>query len=657
MKYRNLFTEGRIGRLRIKNRVVMASMDTCLSSDTEGITSKLIDHYAARAKGGVGLIIVEGCAVVDAHLGGLWRIIRLDNDKYIAGHYELVEAVHLNGAKIMLQLHHPGRLATLEATEKRQPVAPSPIMVETPEFITVGMTIPRELTVPEIKELAEYYALAALRAKIVAYDGVEVHGGHGYLLHQFLSPRTNKRADNYGGSLENRMRFPLEVIKRIKEKCGNDFPILFRLSAEETCEGGYKIEDSKLMAQYLEKAGVDALDITTGGIEDKDGISRNVDPMSYPQGWRVALSEQIKQQVKVPIITVGVIRDPQFAEGVLAEDKADFIAIGRGLLADSDWANKALKGQPDDIRKCVSCNYCALSFMKKTPIRCAVNAEVGRDKEFMLLTPSIKAKKIMVVGSGPAGMESARVASLRGHRVMLYERMEKLGGGQLSLCSIPPHKEKMKWVLEFLSAQIHKMDIDVKLNTEVTPDIVRSVRPDVLIIATGATPFLPDLSGVDKLNVLSAHDVLREELKMVEQRVAVLGGFSLGCETAEFLAEKGNTVHLISRSAGRKLARGMHLSNRIDLMVRLRQHQNVFFLTEHDVKMITDSGVIVIDKMWRERTIEVDYVVLARGVRSVDKLSDELKGEIEEIYVIGDASKPRDIASAILEGATISRAI
>lgn len=657
IRFSKLFSAGQVGSLRLKNRIIMPAMGTFLTSDTEAVTPKLIDHYVARAKGGVGLIIVEGCAVVDSRLGGLWHLIRLDNDKYIAGHYELVETVHLSGARIVLQLLHPGRLASLEATEGRQPVAPSPIMVQTPELIFPGMVPPREISPDEIGELVEDFASAAARARRAGYDGVECHGAHGYLIHEFLSPVTNKRADNYGGSIENRVRFPIEIVRRIRGKCGKNFPVLFRMTAEDTADGGYTLEDAKVMAKYLEDAGVDALDITMGGIEDKDGISRNVDPTSYPQGWRIPYVAAIKEEVQIPTIAVGVIREPEFAESVLAEGKADFIAIGRGLLADPEWAKKAYEGRPEDIRKCISCNHCGLSFIQKTPIRCTVNAATGREKEFAEITQAAVPKEVMIVGSGPAGMEAARIACLRGHRVSLYEKGKGLGDGQLSLCSKPPHKEKMNWVGEFLATQVQKLNVEVHLESEVTAETVRAVKPDVLIVATGATLLIPEIPGINKKHVVTAHDVLYGKVSIEGKQVAVLGGFSMGCETAEFLAERDNKVMIISRSPARALARGANLSNRVDLIVRISKNENITVLNDHNVKEISDEGIVVMDKRWQERFLKADRVILARGVKPVNDLAEQLKDEIKEVYTIGDAAEPRDIAAAILEGAVIARRI
>ena len=653
-RFEKLFQPGQIGRMTLKNRLIMAPMGTRYATDTGGISEQQIAYYAERAKGGVGLVMVESAAV-DRKFAGQYQNVCIDNRLYVPSHHQLVEAVHSHGAKIALQLFHPGRNVATEAyaelTHGQQPVAPSPIPVPGSSIV------PRALTMEEIEELVEEFAAAAERARMADYDAVEVHGAHGHLINQFMSPRINQRTDRYGGTVENRIRFAVEIIRRIKEKVEVTFPVTFRLTAEETVEGGYTIEDSKRYAQYAEAAGADAMHVTMGFHHgDKDMVDRVICPQSFPQGWRVPYAEAIKQVVKVPVIAVGA-REPEFAEDVLREGKADFIAIARGLLADPKWLQNTAEGRVEDIRKCISCLYCLDSY-KAAQVRCAVNASVGREREFIPLRPAVVKKKVLIVGSGPAGMEAARIAVQRGHEVSLYEKASTLGAGQLSLCAMPPHKEMVNWLRDYLITQVEKSNIELHLGTEVTPETVEKAKPDVLIIATGARPKMLDIPGINNENVVTAHDVLGSKVEIREQKVAILGGWSTGCETAGFLAEKANRVWVIDCAPASSRGRGITEINRLDLLVRLRESKNVTFLNEHDLREICTNGITVADKKnGEEYFLTVDTVILAAGLTPVNELAAQLAGKVSEIYTIGDALEPRNIATAIYEGTLVARKI
>ena len=632
----------------------MAPMGTRYATENQGVSERQIAFYAERAKGGVGLVMVESAAV-DRKFAGQYQNVCIDNRLYIPGHNQLVEAVHYYGAKIALQLFHPGRNTAseefIELTEGQQPVAPSPIPVPGSRII------PHQLTIEEIKELVEEFAAAAERAMKAGYDAVEVHGAHGHLINQFMSPRVNQRDDRYGGSVENRIRFAVEIIKRIKERIGESFPVIFRFTAEETVEGGYTIEDSKRYAQYAEAAGADAMHVTMGfHCGDKDLIDRTICPQSFPQGWRVPYAEAVKQVVKVPVIAVGA-REPEFAESVLQAGKADFMAIARGLLADPEWPRKAAEGRVEDICKCISCLYCRDSY-KSAQLRCAVNVTVGRERELIPIKPALLKKKVVIAGGGPAGMEAARVATQRGHEVSLYEKSSVLGGGQLKLAAAPPYKDKINWLRDYLITQVGKSGLKLHLGMAATPEIVAKSKPDVLIVATGAKPKMPDIPGINNENVVTAYDVLDSKVEIRGQKVAILGGWSTGCETAEFLTERANKVWVIARSPASDRGRGVTEINRLDLLARLRDNEDITFLNEHEVKQIYPNGIAVVDKKSGEECfLEVDKVVLARGLVSVNELATQLAGNVSEIYTIGDASEPRNIASAIYEGALIARKI
>jgi 2,4-dienoyl-CoA reductase-like NADH-dependent reductase (Old Yellow Enzyme family)/thioredoxin reductase len=634
-------------------------MGTWYATDTGAISQKQIDYYAERARGGVGMIIVE-VTTVDTSIGvPPYGLPRIDADRYVMGHSELVEAVHSHGARIALQLSHPGAWVIEPLPVGRQAVGPSPMkLIFNGSFLERDV---RELTVVEIRELVERFAAAALRARRAGYDAVEIHGGHVYLIAHFLFRSMNTREDQYGGSVENRARFATEIIGRIKgDSSLEGLPVIFRFNAEETVPGGYTLEEGKAIARLIEAAGADALHITIGTGNESEGIGQTVCPMSFPQGFLVPHAAAIKSAVKIPVVAVGAFREPEFADSVLGSGKADFIALGRQLLADPEWAIKAAEGRLDDIRKCTSCNYCGSTIERGTvtAIHCAINPNLGREREFEI-RPADRRKNVMIVGGGPAGMEAARVAALRGHKVSLYERGPALGDGQLRLTWIAPGKQKMRWLYDFLTNQVMKLSVDIHLNCEVDEQMVKTTNPDVLIVATGAKPVVPQIPGVDGKNVITAHDVLGGGRKIKGQKVAVLGQFSTGAETADYLAEQGNSVVIISRSPPECLAQYHEslLGARVERILRLQRNTNVTILNGWDVKEISSGGIVIADGEGREQSIQVDEVILARGVAPVAELAHQLEGKVPEVYVIGDASEPRDIASAIYEGALVGRRI
>lgn len=637
--YAELFQPGQMGNLRLKNRLVMAPMLTHLATETGAVTEDQIRYYEERARGGVGLIIVEATCVA-APLGkGFADETCLDREGLVSGHARLVEAVHSWGARIAIQLHHAGRRTYPRFIGGLQPVGPSPVAD------AGGYPVPRELTPEEIEGIIRSFGAAAERARRAGYDAVEIHGAHGYLLHQFLAAKSNQRRDKYGGDPESRLRFTLEVIESIRQQAGRDYLIIYRFSAAS----GYSLEDTLTFARAWESAGVNALHVSVGGIGPSPVEPPALSPMARPQGWITHYAGEVKRLVKVPVITVGEIRHPEFAQSLLRQGKADFIALGRPLLADPEWPRKAGQGHPEEIRHCISCAYCRLSLQRSTPIRCLVNPATGRERTLAAPEPAPVKKRVIIIGGGPAGMEAARIAALRGHQVSLYEKGPALGHGQLRLAAVPPWKEKLRWLLDYFDRQLAKLAVEVHLNCALEAAAVKKLAPDAVIVATGARPLIPNIPGVTGQNVVNAHQVLGGEAPSLGKRVIVLGGRQTGCETAEFLAGKGYMVTIVARSPKEELAEGAFPGQRESLLFRLARG-GVETMVEHDVKEIRADGVVLVDKPGRESFRQADAVVLARGVVANRELGEALAGEVPHLQVVGDALEPRNIAQAIYEG-------
>jgi 2,4-dienoyl-CoA reductase-like NADH-dependent reductase (Old Yellow Enzyme family)/thioredoxin reductase len=633
-----LFEPFKIGTMKLKNRIVMPPMGTNFSAEGGSVTKRLKNYYVERAKGGVGLIIVEG-AYVEPKGRGSVRQLAVDHNNKIPGLRELANAVRTNDAKVALQLFHGGR-QSLSSVIGTQPVSASEV------FCRLTRETPRALTVQEIRDVVEAFAEAARRAKEAGFDAVEIHGAHGYLINQFLSPLTNKRTDQYGGDVKGRARFLLEILERVRKKVGSGYPVLCRINGDDYIEGGITLEEAKATAKMLEAGSVDALHIS-GGIYDSP-VPVTTAPMALPRGNLVHLAAEIKEVVGVPVIAAGRINNPELAEEILRQGKADLVSMGRALLADPYLPRKAAAGALDEINRCTACDECINKLFFSEEIACSVNAALGREEEYRIEKAEV-ARRVLVVGGGPAGMEAARVSALKGHEVILYEKSDRLGG-QLNLAAVPPHKEEIKNVIAYLEPQIRKLGVKVMLGEEVTPLLVEKIKPDVVFIATGSVPIIPENLGGD--NVLTANDVLAG-VASVGGKVVVIGGGMVGAETAEFLAERGKKVTVLEM-LGRIGVDMVPIV--IMLLYRRLKELGVVMITNAKVKEIKGNSVVY-EKDEKKQTLEADSVVLAMGSKPNIGLMKMLEGRVHKLYAIGDAKEPSNVLNAIHEGSRLAREI
>ncbi len=644
--WKKLFEPGKIGSLELKNRLVMAAMGTH-SCDAEGfITDKALRYYSARATGGAGLVIVQGTAVTRG--GCSPKGMRLYDDRFIPGMKKLARAIHEGGAKAFVQLNHLGTVYAKVRVGDLGPDGAELIGPSAIRSVTNGV-VAREMSRPDIQSFVGIFAEACRRAKDAGFDGVQIHAAHGYLLSSFLSPLTNRRDDEYGGSPRNRARFVCEVIEASRRKVGRDFPITVRVSGTEHLDGGIEKEDVVLQAPLYVEAGADAIDVSACS---SDYLISGLPTYLDPDGAMVPLAEAVKKAVNVPVITVGKIGNPVLADRILQKGKADFVAMGRPLLADPELPNKAREGRLKDINYCISCNNCFMMLFAGGGISdftCTVNPGLLGEADYDVQLVALP-KKVMVVGGGLAGMMAARDLALRGHKVSLYEKSGHLGGQWNTVC-MEDHKAGFARFSEYLKRGLKKAGVNVLLNREVTPVVVKELCPDAIVAATGAYPATLDVPGADGKNVVQAVDVVTGKAQ-VGNDVVVLGGRYVGMEIAVSLAKQGKKVTLATRrELGRGVETGIYLHLRNDLI-----ELGVQIFTHAPVNEIRDRGVYVTHQN-KALFLKADTVVLAVGSQPENKLVEQLKGMAPELYVIGDCREPRTAIHATQDAAAVARQI
>ncbi len=686
-----LFEPGKIGNMELKNRIVMSGMATQYLEEDGGVSQTGIDYFEARAKGGVGLIITSAARtrVIEKVPGKtLVKLMTVDNKEHASRLCELAKVVHGYGTKIAVQLTGGrGRNIHTEALRAIGAVAPSPL----PCFADPKI-IAREITTEEIEKLLKALQFSAELVRDVGIDAIEINAHGGYIIDEFMTSLWNKRTDKYGGNLEGRLTFLMEIIQAIRAGAGKDHPLLVKYPISHFLEGARTVEEGVEIGKRLEAAGVDGLDIDAGCYETMYWFCP---PTTLPPGCTVEYVAKLKKVVNIPVIIVGKLGYPAVAERVLQEGKADFIAIGKALLADADWANKVKEGKLDDIRPCIGDEEgCLGKAVYGEPITCTVNPAVGKEVEYSI-KPAARKKSVLVIGGGPGGMEAAMIAAMKGHDVTLWEKGHSLGGN-LRLSAVPDFKQDYRLLVDYLGRKVRQHGVKIKFGFEATPELVQAFKPDVVMIAGGGNLVTPDIPGKDGKNVFSSLQVLAMlngllkwgEIKQqglskllwfggnrfsrymsparierfariwfpLGHKVVIIGATYAGCEMALFLKERGREVTIVESLGPDNVAREMFLCNRMHLLKLLGENK-VNILTDTKPLKINEQGVLLADKNGKESTLSADSIMLSVEIKPNDALLKALKGKVPEVFAIGDCVEPRKALGAIHDGFLAARQV
>jgi 2,4-dienoyl-CoA reductase-like NADH-dependent reductase (Old Yellow Enzyme family)/thioredoxin reductase len=638
MKY--LFSPYQIKNCELKNRIVMPGLASFLLETDGSITERTIEHYRLRAAGGPAMVIMEACAVSPEGIVSPHQA-RIYDDRFLEGLSKIAQAMKSEGTVPAVQIHHGGRQTSARVINQK-PVAPSPIPCPTIR----GEVDP--LTVDGIQELVKKFGDAAERAVEAGFELIEMHGAHGYLINQFFSRFSNIRTDKYGGDLVGRTRFAREIVQEVRNRIGDDFPLSFKISAQEFVKDGLTVDESIHILKILANVGIDIVQVSAGNDATPEWICQ---PMFMEKACLADSAEAIKKALDIPVMTVGRINDPLLADEIIRKGKADLVCMGRGLLADPEMPNKAKEGRLDDIRTCIACNTCMESIFRKGRVECLVNPVLGREKE-MAFYPTKTPKKVMVIGGGPGGLNVAWVAARRGHDVHLFEKQSILGG-QLLLGSVTDYKKELRSLIKYQKRQIEKYKVKCYLNREVSVDTVKEEDPDVVVVATGSLPSFPPIEGLDKDIVVPFAEVLNGDLRD-QIKTVVIGGGPTGCEVAHHLAQNGCPVIIVEMLP--KIGQPLESITKKVLLKQL-QANHVEMLTECRLSRIEDNGVVVTGKDGKERFIQSGRVILAIGNRPDSRLYDQITPLGYETHQIGDCLEPRSAKAAIYEGAVLGRTI
>ena len=620
-----LFEPLEIAGVPMRNRVMMAPMGSCQSDEDGFVTDQTIAYYERRAGGGVGAITVEA-ALIDPESHG--HEPGIHGPQFIPGLRRVANAIKAHGVAVGIQFMHPGRQVTSGPC-----VAPSPVPLNS------ASPVPHELTVPEIERIVRLYGEAAARAEEAGYQYVEVHGAHGYLPSDFLSPIANLRDDEYGGDFQRRLQFVLETAAAIREAA--EIPLFWRLSADELRAGGFTVDDQLRVAGHLQDAGVAAISVSAG---TWNSLEVTVAPMSVPRGHLLSYASRFKEHLQIPVLAVGRLDDPALAERVIVDGVADVVLLGRGLLADPDWAHKVGAGHAVDVRPCIACNACVELIARGFDLRCAVNPETGRESTWVL-EAATAARQVMVVGGGPAGMTAARLARERGHHVSIWERDDRLGG-KIDVASRAPSKSEVLKFLDHDARELEQLGVEIHLGAEVDARTVCARNPDVVVLATGADPLLPPIPGIEDDSVLDAQELLYDRRELAPgASVAIVGGSATGCETAELLLEAGVEVTLLEMAGS--IGAGIESITRRQIVRGLRA-MGATILTGAIVTAV-EPGRVIYQRGEERGWVRADIVAMAVGWRPRGAvLAEALAGR--EVVVVGDAHRPADFVAATSAG-------
>jgi len=640
---KKMFEKCYIGTCQVKNRVVMTAMTTGFAGSNGQPTEQLVRYYEERAKGGVGLIITEIFCINTEH----GKAFPNQMNALIPGNMpsldQMTDRIHKYGTKMFAQIHHGG--------STNVPALNGGKLYGADAIPNISGIVPEPLSLAQIEELKGQFIATAVMCKAAGFDGVEIHCAHGYLLCEFLSESSNHRADQYGGSFENRCRLPIEILQGIKTACGKDYPVSVRISADEydpTHPGSITLKDGVEIAKVLEAAGADCIDVSCCNYFSS---WTSIEPYSYEQGWRKENARAIKKAVKVPVIATNTIKEPEFAEKLLEEGICDFVGVGRGNIADPQWVRKAKEGRSADIRKCIGCLYCFENLTgARGQMHCTVNPRAGREVCFAEEPKKDgNGRKIVVIGGGPAGMQAVSLLGKRGFDVTLIEKDSKLGGAMNLADKTAPYKVKITWLRDTLARELEQAGVKLLMNTEATVDTVKALQPEAVFLTGGADPIYPLLPGVDSAKVAQSDDVIAGKVQ-VSGRVAIIGGGLTGLETAELLSHSGKVDSLVVADMLPAIGTGMYPIIFMDVMNQIGAFP-MELMAGHRLEEITESGV-KLTKLEDNSTVEVaaDYVVLSIGLKPNTVVREAFESAFDRVVVLGEnRHAPGRIATSLSE--------